>query len=223
MATETMKKGKLNEKIKRFSHSLYPISKLDEVTDNIEKLASMLGLPIIGHTTSKILLDIVNKTKPKRILEIGTLIGYSTIVIGKELGRDAEIITIEIQRDIAKMAEENIRKAELLPTVKVIVGDARKIILDLEGEFDLVFIDAEKKEYLEYLRMIENKLHKHSVVVADNAGLLAEGMKDYLEYVRSSGKYESKYIASTEDGIIKIAYEDGIHAGIDGVEVSTRL
>ena len=65
----------------------------------------------------------------------------------------------------------------------------------------MVFIDADKKEYLKYLRLIEGKLHKGSVVVADNAGIFADQMEDYLDYVRSSGNYESKLVSVGEDGL----------------------
>jgi predicted O-methyltransferase YrrM len=71
----------------------------------------------------------------------------------------------------------------------------------LQGQFDLVFIDAEKKEYIDYLRLVERKLHKGSVVVADNAGIFADQMRQYLDYVRSSGKYRSKYVPVEEDGL----------------------
>ncbi|MFQ6075224.1 MAG: O-methyltransferase [Candidatus Bathyarchaeia archaeon] len=76
----------------------------------------------------------------------------------------------------------------------------------LQGEFDLVFIDANKREYIDYLRLIEDKLHKGSTLVADNAGVFAHAMRNYLDYVRRSGRYKSRYVP----------------AGGDGVEVSTR-
>jgi predicted O-methyltransferase YrrM len=65
----------------------------------------------------------------------------------------------------------------------------------------MVFIDAAKEEYFDYLRLIEKKLHKGSAVVADNAGIFADQMKEYLDYVRSSGKYASKYMSFGEDGV----------------------
>ena len=135
------------------------------------------------------------------VLEVGTLIGYSAILIGKELGNDAKIITIEIHAKEAKIAKENIKKAEISPTVKVLVGDTKEIIPKLEGTFDLVFIDAEKKEYIDYLQKIESKLHKGSIIVADNSGIFANQMKDYLDHVRHSGKYKSSYMQVDEDGL----------------------
>jgi len=164
-------------------------------------------LPIVGSRKGKILADTVREVHPKRVLEVGTLIGYSAILIGKELEKDAELITIEIHEDEAKMAEENIKKAQIPPAVQVLVGDAVKIIRQLQGQFDLVFIDAEKTEYFDYLRLVEDKLHKGSVVVADNAGVSADQMRDYLEYVRSSGKYRSRFA----------------RVGGDGLEISTKL
>jgi predicted O-methyltransferase YrrM len=65
----------------------------------------------------------------------------------------------------------------------------------------MVFIDADKTEYLDYLRLAEDKLHKGSVVVADNAGIFADQMKDYVDYVRSSGRYSSEYVPVGEDGL----------------------
>lgn len=158
-------------------------------------------LPIIGPRKGKILADTVREVRPKRVLEVGTLIGYSAILIGRELDKNARLITIEIHEDEAKMAEENIKKAQILPAVQVFVGDAVKIIPKLQGQFDLVFIDAEKTEYFDYLRLVEDKLHKGSVVVADNAGIFADQMRDDLDHVRHSGKYESKYVAVGGDGL----------------------
>ena len=167
-----------------------------------EARRGVLPHPIVG-SRGKILVEVIREIKPKRVLEIGTLVGYSAILMGKELSSDACLITIEKDADSAKMAEENIRRADIPPKVKVLVGDALEIIPKLKGKFDLVFIDAEKSEYLDYLQLVENKLHKGSVVVADNA----EHAPDYLDYVRHSGKYTSKHIP----------------AGAGGVEVSVKL
>jgi predicted O-methyltransferase YrrM len=130
-------------------------------------------------------------------LEIGTFIGYSAILMGKELDSDAQLVTIEIDPNAAKIARENIKRAEIPPKVKVLVGDALELIPRLEGEFDLVFIDADKQKYLNYIRLIEDKLHKGSVVIADNV----EQAPDYLDYLRNSGKYANKHILADEGGI----------------------
>ncbi len=183
------------------------MTKADEVLKEIEEMAEREFLPIVGPEKGKILAHAVRDAKPKRVLEVGTLIGYSAILIGKELGKTAEIITIEIHREEARKAEDNVRRAEIPPKVKVIVGDAIDVIPTLKGQFDAVFIDAEKSEYLAYLKLMENKLHAGTVVVADNAGIFARQMRDYLDYVRNSGKYQSRFF----------------QVGADGVEVSVKF
>jgi predicted O-methyltransferase YrrM len=180
------------------------LSKAEKVLREIENVARQRWyLPIVGSNRGKILVEVVRETKPKRVLEIGTLIGYSAILMGIELETEAHLITIEIDPGNAKVAEDNIRKAEIPPAVEILVGDALEIIPTLKGKFDLVFIDAEKSEYLDYLKLAEDKLHTGSVVVADNV----RHAPPYLHYVRSSGKYTSRYTS----------------AGWDGLEVSARL
>jgi len=179
----------------------------EEILRQIEGEARRKPLPIVGPLRGRVLAELVAQLKPKRVLEVGTLIGYSAIIMGKELESDAEIVTIEIDKEEAEIAKKNIEKAKIKPKVQVIVGDASDIIPSLQGEFDLVFLDGQKREYLKHLKIIEKKLHRGSVVVADNAGAFGYAMKDYLDYVRNSGRYESRFI----------------HLGEDGLEVSIKL
>lgn len=182
-------------------------SKADEVLRYIERTAHRRYLPIIGSERGRILVALIRRIKPKRILEVGTFVGYSTILMGKELESDTEIVTIEIDEDEAELAKQNIRKAEIKPRVTVLVGDALELTAELDGRFDLVFLDAAKSEYLSYLGNVESNLQRGSVVLADNAGIYSYSMRSYLDYVRRSGKYESKFVP----------------AGGDGIEVSTKL
>ncbi|MHA2428497.1 MAG: O-methyltransferase [Candidatus Hermodarchaeia archaeon] len=178
----------------------------DQVLREIEKAAKIRNLPIVGPHKGQVIMDIIRKNSPRRLLEVGTLIGYSTILMAKELGKEAEIITIEIDPDEAEQAEINIQKAKVHPHITLLVGNALRILPTIEGEFDLVFIDAEKHEYLQYLKLIEAKLHPESIIIADNAGIYAQQMNDYLHYVRTSPNYTSTYIP----------------IGVDGLEISTR-
>jgi predicted O-methyltransferase YrrM len=116
-------------------------------------------------------------------------------------------VTIEIHRDEAELAGKNILRANIQPKIKIITGDALIVIPTLRGQFDFAFLDAEKSEYFKYLTLIEGKLRKGAVVFADNAGVFADQMGDYLDYVRNSGKYQSRYI----------------QVGGDGVEISVKL
>ncbi|MEM2105837.1 MAG: O-methyltransferase [Candidatus Bathyarchaeia archaeon] len=174
------------------------MSKASKVLSEIESKIKRGGfLPIVGPIRGQVLVEIIREIKPKRVLEVGTFVGYSAILMGKELESDTHLITIEIDPHTAEIAKSNIKRAEIPPTVEVLVGDAIKIIPKLRGKFDLVFIDAEKQQYLNYLRLIEDKLHKGSVVIADNA----EHAPDYLDYVRNSGKYASKHVPASAGGL----------------------
>ena len=191
------------------------MSKAEMVLREIEDVARRRFLPIIGPSRGQILVEVIREIKPKRILEVGALIGYSAILMGKELGSDSHLITIEIDANNAKIAEENIRRADILPTMEVLVGDAIEVIPRLKGMFDLVFIDADKTEYLEYLRLIEDKLHKGSVIVADNV----EHAPPYLDYVKSSEKYSSKFIPVSA----VVFGHPRRHRRREGLEVSVTL
>jgi predicted O-methyltransferase YrrM len=173
----------------------------DEVLGKIEQEATRHFLPIIGPEKGKILAETVNKYRPKEILEIGTLIGYSAILMAKKLSPDAHLTSIEIHSKEAKAARRNIAKADVHRSIDIIVGDALEVLPTLKGKLDMVFIDAEKTEYLRYLCLVEKRLHRGAVIVADNAGIFADQMKDYLDYVRNSGKYSSEYRPVENDGI----------------------
>lgn len=182
------------------------MKKADRILREIEKRARNEFLPIVGPEKGQVLAEEIRKIKPKRVLEVGTLIGYSTILMGKEIDENAEIITIDIHAEEVKIAKANIQKAEISPKIEVKAGDAIQVIPKLKGFFDFAFIDAEKTEYFNYLRLAEDKLHKGTVIVADNAGIFAEKMQNYLDYVRNSGKYSSRYV----------------QVGVDGLEISVK-
>jgi len=173
----------------------------ERVLKRIESEGRLRFYPIVGRSRGQVLVEQVRMKKPKRILEVGTFIGYSSILMGQELDEGSRTATIEIDRDEAELARKNIREADLKAEVTVHVGDALQVIPTLEGLFNLVFLDAAKWEYYNYLKAIEPMLTSGSVIVADNVRSSSRAMKDYLEYVRDSGNYESRYIRGGWDGI----------------------
>ena len=179
----------------------------DIVLREIEDLSKRTYLPIIGPVGRKYLVDTVRRFSVKNVLEVGTLIGYSAILLAENLPQDGRVVTIEINPKSASLAEENIRRAGLADRVELHIGDALTVIPGIDDMFDMVFLDAAKREYLEYLKLSENKLERGGVVFADNAKMSAHEMRDYLDYVRNSGRYKSEYI----------------DVGFDGVEISTKL
>jgi predicted O-methyltransferase YrrM len=185
----------------------HAITDVDMILKDIEDLSRGKFLPIIGPVKGKYLAEAVRKYNVRKVLEIGTLVGYSAMLIAKNLPGDGKVFTIEINPQSAKSAEKNISKAGLVKKIKIYIGNALIVIPEIMEEFEMVFIDAAKDEYLDYLRLCEPKLKKNGIVFSDNVKIFADQMQDFLDYLRNSGKYKSQYI----------------DVGFDGVEISEKL
>ncbi len=163
-----------------------------EVLRDIESRAGQSGWPIIGPEKGAVLEDFVRKCRPKHVVEVGSCVGYSAILMARQLPAGGRIQTIEIDPRAAQLTRDNLARAQVADRVEVIVGDALEVIPALSAPVDMAFIDAQKKDYLSYLKLLEDKLHPGSVVVADNVKIAAAAVGDYLDYVRTSGRYESE-------------------------------
>ncbi len=166
----------------------------ETVLREIEAIGERSFIPSIGPVKGKILAEIVRKIRPRRILEVGALYGYSALLMAKNSPPKAEIISVEKNPEHVRMAIENIKRANMEGRIRVIEGDGVTELKRLTGSFDLVFLDAEKTEYLAYLKAIEKNLHKGSVIVADNVGIFKDQMENYLEFVRKKGPYKSRTV-----------------------------
>ncbi len=172
-----------------------------KVLHDIEKQSESNFLPIIGPVKGAELVRVIREYSVKDVLEIGTLVGYSATLMASNLPPDGRVVSIEKNAESARIARENIEKAGLSKKITVVIGDALRVIPGLHDEFDLVFIDAAKDEYLGYLKTAERLLRPHGVVFADNAKVFADQMSDYLAYVRDSGKYQSRFVDFGGDGV----------------------
>ena len=182
-------------------------SKVSSVLRSLEELAQKEFVPSIGPIKGRIITDIIRKYKAKNILEIGTLYGYSAILMATAAAAvipssssDGRVVTIELDKSIADIARKNIAAAELSDRINVRAGNALEVISKLDLEFDLLFLDAAKNEYLKYLKLAEKKksLKEGAIIVADNVEVSKNDMQDYLQYVRnSSGIYKSYTIETT--------------------------
>jgi predicted O-methyltransferase YrrM len=170
--------------------------KTSKVLMSLVKMAEKEFVPSIGPIKGKIVAKIVKRYKPRNILEIGTLYGYSAILMASMLSNsDGKVVTIEINKSVAEAANKNIEDAGLSDKIEIIIGNALDVIPKLDQRFQLMFLDAAKDEYLRYLKSAEKKcLEKGAVVVADNVKVSKNEMLDYLEYVRYSGLYKSETI-----------------------------
>jgi len=140
----------------------------------LEQYAIEHGVPIVTPETAHLLSVLGRLTKPERILEIGTAIGYSTILLAKTLLPGGKMDTIERQEKMLVKARENIKKAGLEGVVNVIAGDAGEVLKCLDKQYDLIFLDAAKGQYPEFLPECLRMLKSGGLLISDN--VLYKGM-----------------------------------------------
>lgn len=121
-----------------------------------------------GHVQGKMLYMFCKMIRPKRILELGTYTGYSAINMGLAIDEDAIIDTIEIYDELEEIISKYIEKANLQHKIRCHFGDAITIVPTLNETFDLIFIDADKREYPEYYQLVFDKLNPGGYIIADN-------------------------------------------------------
>jgi predicted O-methyltransferase YrrM len=134
----------------------------------------------------------------KRGVEVGVASGFGAINMGIAFERTGgRLESIEIDPKRAEEARQNVAKVGLEKTVTVIAGDALLVLPTLKPDVDFIFIDALKSDYFKYLKLIEPKLKRGAVIVADNVIKSERAMKDYLEYVQTSPNYDTVIIRSS--------------------------
>jgi len=134
-----------------------------------------------GAYQGKLLELLVRMSKPKTVLEIGTFTGYSSICIAKALQEGSVLHTIEANRELQVIIQKYIAEAELQDKIITHVGDALEIIPQLDVNFDMVFIDAGKRDYSKYYDLIIDRLNSSGIILADNvlwSGKVVDSKKD---------------------------------------------
>jgi predicted O-methyltransferase YrrM len=158
-------------------------------------------IPIIMDDTLEVIKEILLKEKPKRILELGTATGYSSICFSKILNNDVYIDTIELDENRANEAIENIKSLGLEKNINVIKGNAVEVLPTLTEEYDIFFIDAAKGKYPIFLKETIRLSKKGSIILADNILYKGYVMSDYNKHKqRTAVRNLREYIKeSTED------------------------
>ena len=153
-----------------------------ELLKEIEQYGRENKIPILLDDTLEYISKILEEVKPKRILEIGTAIGFSSICFSKYLAEGGRIDTIEIESLRVEQALENIEKVGVQDKIRVLEGDALDILPYLTEEYDVIFIDAAKGKYLEFFEHALRLCKQNGYIIADN--VLDKGMvqSDYNKH-----------------------------------------
>lgn len=168
-----------------------------------------------GHVQGKFLQMISYMVRPQHVLEIGTLTGYSAICLAAGLAEGGELHTIELREKDAEVARQYIEKAGFAGKIKIHVGEALKIIETLKRPWDLVFIDADKINYVNYLDAVLPEVRQGGFVLADNVlfhgqvleeqvkGKNAKAIQSFNDYVRNDNRIET-VLLTIRDGLMLI-------------------
>jgi len=166
-----------------------------------------------GHLQGKLLTMFSQMIRPDRILEIGTFTGYSAICLAKGLSEQGKLITIEKDDELQYIANKYFNKAGFGHQIEQRTGRAKDLIPAINEQFDLVFIDADKREYSEYYRLVFDKVKNGGFIIADNTlwngkvledianeDIQTKGIEDFNRMVKHDQRIE-KIILPFRDGI----------------------
>ena len=148
----------------------------------VEDFARENGVPIVQKETGVFLEFMTSMKKPKRILELGTAIGFSSILMYQSAGTEPEIITIERDEKMIELANSNLKKFDLSHKIKIEEGDCLDVLEKLNEPFDLIFMDAGKGHYNHFLPHCLRLLKTDGIIIADN--VLFRGMVASEELVK---------------------------------------
>jgi len=194
----------------------------------LESFAFKNRVPIVQKETAKFLELMITMKKPKKILELGTAIGYSAILMNLASGGICEISTIERDEKMIELATANIEKYGMSGKINILNGDCLEILENLQGEYDMIFMDAGKGHYNHFLPHCLRLLKKEGVLIADNVlfrGMVASKQLATRRKITIIKRMQSYLeLVSNNDDLITsvIPMGDGISVTVRKLAVSIR-
>ncbi len=188
-------------------------------TQVLEELNRFTHLNVIksrmlsGHLQGKILETFSRVIRPRRILEIGTYTGYSAICMAQGLTQDGLLHTIDVNDELEPIINQYIDKAGLNEKIKLYIGKALEIIPTLDETFDMVFIDADKENYINYYDLVIDKVRKGGVIIADNvlwSGKITMPESEMDEETLALHRYNQKILNDSRVDNILLPVRDGL-------------
>lgn len=160
------------------------------------------------------LLSLISKMiRPKNILEIGTFTGYATLCLAEGLQKDGKIITIDRNEELMYIPQKYFDASEFSNQIEIKIGNALDILDDLEGNFDLVFIDADKSNYINYYNKIIDKMNSGGVILADNVlwyGKVMEETKANDKDTLILKEFNQMLVSDSRIEVVLLPVRDGI-------------
>lgn len=165
--TENLRSGYIQDDVEQYLYELLP--ERDAVISEMERFAAEHGVPIIGPAVARLLALFAQVSGAKRIFEMGSAIGYSTIWLARAAGPNGKVHYTDGNPANAKRAGDYFKRAGVAKQIDVHVGDALKLLEKTPGKFDLIFNDVDKHQYPDALRVALPKLKRGGLFITDNA------------------------------------------------------
>lgn len=198
----------------------------DEALSNVKESLKLAGMPqhSIFPNQGKFLTLLAKLCQAERMLEIGTLGGYSTIWLARSLPTTGELITIELDPEYAEVAKANIKAAGLDGIATVRVGEALSVLSDLDeekiGTFDLIFMDAHKPSYIEYFEWAMKHSRPGTLIIADNVIRDGDVLDPNIEDEKARGVQQYNDMLSKRDDVLTTIIPNISGNGYDGMAIS---
>lgn len=193
-----------------------------EILDRIEKEAIAAYVPIIRKEMQSFLKLLLAMQKPMRILEVGTAVGFSAILMAQYAPADCKIVTIENYEKRIPVAKENFKRAGKDEQITLLEGDAMQILPTLSGEFDMIFMDAAKGQYINFMPDILRLLKSGGVLVSDN--VLQDG--DIIESHYVVERRNRTIYKRMREYMYELTHNEGLVTAVlpvgDGITVSAK-
>ena len=191
----------------------------DPLITEMELFAADNKIPILEKSAAKFLEQLVYMYSPKKFLEIGMAIGYSTIRVAKILPKSTYIASIELSKNNIKLAKSFIERANLENEIDILEGNALDILPSLSQDFDFIFLDADKEDYLDLFSISLNLLKVGGIILVDN--LLWKGFaaseevpKNYKKSTELIRKFNAKFLGHPNLNSNILPIGDGLGLGI---------
>ncbi len=157
-----------------------------------------------GHVQGKFLEMISCILQPKKILEIGTFTGYSALCLAKGLTKDGKLHTIELRKEDADISLKNFRKANASDQIILHLGNALDIIPTLRETWDLVFIDADKTNYINYYQLVLPAVRSGGLIIADNVLFHGEVLEEEIKGKNAKAIHAFNKLIKKDDSVEKV-------------------
>ncbi len=181
------------------------ITEENEKLDNFREECEARGLPIIHKEVAQFIKLVINQLNAKNIIEVGTNVGFSSIFMSNSMNNQGKVVTMERSEKFYQEALINIKSFNLEDNIKVHFGDASEILDNIEGTFDIAFIDAAKSYYKLFFDKCATKMKTGGIIISDNVlyqGMIAtdelvvrrkktlvRNLRNFLQYISNDNRY----------------------------------